>query len=49
MKLITPILQALKARADQTIILPLSGDPFGSPFEFEFADEVSLPSSITSC
>ncbi len=27
-------------RADQTIIMPLSGDPFGSPFEFEFADEV---------
>ena len=32
---------ALNARADQTIILPLSGDPFGSSFEFEFADEVS--------
>ncbi|KAM5533243.1 hypothetical protein V8D89_006136 [Ganoderma adspersum] len=38
----------LKVRADQTIILPLSGDPFGSPFEFEFADESRTAGSIST-
>ena len=47
-KLIAQIPLALNTRADQTIILPLSGDPFGSPFEFQFADEVSLPVSLSS-
>ncbi|KAI1785760.1 hypothetical protein LXA43DRAFT_899144 [Ganoderma leucocontextum] len=38
----------LNARADQTIIMPLSGDPFGSPFEFEFADETRTADSIST-
>ncbi|PIL29734.1 hypothetical protein GSI_08173 [Ganoderma sinense ZZ0214-1] len=38
----------LKARGDQTIILPLSGDPFGSPFEFQFADESRTADSTST-
>nr|VWP00789.1 Phosphate:H symporter (Phosphate:H symporter, variant) [Ganoderma boninense] len=38
----------LNTRADQTIILPLSGDPFGSPFEFEFADESRTADSTST-
>lgn len=38
----------LNVRADQTIIMPLSGDPFGSPFEFEFADETRTADSIST-
>ena len=38
---------ALKARGQQTIIAPLSGDPVGSGIALEFADEVS--SQLEAC
>ncbi|TBU39738.1 hypothetical protein BD309DRAFT_407818 [Dichomitus squalens] len=37
----------LQARGDQTIILPLSGDPIGTSFEFQFADESRTASSTS--